>query len=402
MIGRFDINNDQQNPMLYDAFGRARVSETGNRFDCEFIYDLQEEIIDEVKNGSGSITHQPVSGDVLLENNGTALTDYAGLYSYDIPYTAGNSQLIEITSVLDYAGLGSGTAQLFLRSKVSGVVTEEVYNQNDWTEPNGDLDWTNSQIFIMDFQSLKVGKIRYGFNRGGIATLVHEIENDNLRDSGYWRTPTLPVYWRIYNDATYTYMEIGYGDTENAIGFRYRIALNANGQMIAICATVKSEGGLELFSMAGFNRSADMGIAAKTVGVTLIPLLSIRPKSLFNGIENHGLYIPLNINIQTDNPIRIVLLHDNLLTGAVWNDVDTTQSGLEFDITASAYTNGHIIHSEYIATSKNTATGDTATLGRNLLWRRRGTESGILTLCAVRTTGISATVLASIKCNEIR
>jgi hypothetical protein len=391
----------QDSPSI-DAFSRWRTSEPGNRLDVEFNYDLQEEIIDEVLGGAGTATHSANARHVTLANVATGTGDYAGLYSYDIPYTPGNSQLIAITGVLDKTDIGGGTAQIFVRSKVSGSVVESVTDQSSWDFPNNDVDWAFSQILEMDFQSLKVGRIRFYLNRGGVICPLHYIENDNVRSTGYWQTPNLPVYWRIYNDATYTYMEMGYGNTDNAIGIRYKIAKNATATMTAICATVKSEGGAELFDIPGYNRTADMGVTTKTVAASIIPLIAIRPRSTFNSIKNQALAIPIEFSIQTDNPIKVVLIHDCTLTGASWANVDTAQSVMEYDISASSYSNGHIVHSEYIATSKNTQKSDKGILGRNVLWYRRGTESGILLLAAVRTTSTSAATLASITWREIR
>ena len=386
-----------------DAFGRLRVSDPSNRMDIEFIYDKQNEIVDEVVGGSGTATHVANTRGVTLANGGATTGDYAGLYTYDVPYTPGNSQLVEITGALDFADIGSGTAQIFLRTKVSGSVIETVTDQTSWSiNTVSDVDWSLTHIFAIDFQSLKVGRIRFAMVREGIIIPVHTITNDNVRNTGYWQLANHPVYWRVYNDATYTYLEVGYGDTDNAVGFRYRIAVNGSATMSAICGTVKSEGSFVLTEMPGYPRSISNGTTTKTVSTTLLPLLSIRPRSTFNSITNKGLALPLSFSIQTDNPIRLVIYHDNTLTGASWSNVDTTQSFMEYDVTASALTNGHVVFTDYIATAKNTPSGAGGILGRVPLWYRRGTESGILTIAAIRTSGTDATVLASLNWKEIR
>lgn len=385
-----------------DAFGRWRTSGVGNRLDVEFNYTKQPEIIDEVKAGGGSATLVSNTRGVTLANGGTATGDYAGLYSYDVPYTPGNSQLVEITGALDFAGIGGGTAQIFLRSSVSGSVVEDTYDQTAWSENTVlDADWSKTQIFVMDLQSLKVGRLRFYLNRSGVATKVHEITNDNIRSTGYWQLATHPIYWRVYNDATYTYLEVGYGDTNNAVGFRYRITKNASATMTAICGTVKSEGGSTLFDIPGYPRTINNGVTAKTVSTTLIPLLSIRPRTTFNSITNKGMAIPRSFSVQTDNPIRLVLLHNNTLTSASWVNVDINESIMEYDVSASAYGNGHQLYSEYIPTGKNTVGGSAGFLGRVPLWLRRNTDSGILTIAAIRTSSTNASVLVSINWEEI-
>jgi hypothetical protein len=231
---------------------------------------------------------------------------------------------------------------------------------------------------------------------------MEPINNDNIRATGYWQMPSLPCGWRIYNDATYTYTEMVYGDENNGIGLRYKVAKNAAQTMRAICATVKSEGGLDLLQIPGFNRSISMGQTAKTVTATIIPLISIRPKATFQGFPNLGTIIPNSISFQVDNPIRYLIYHDSVLTGASWVDVDTAQSMLEYDVSATAITGGHVIETDYVAGNKNTASSFNSVLGKAILWYRRNGQSGILTIAAVRTTTTSASSLCAIKWNEIR
>lgn len=386
-----------------DAFGRLRVSDTGQRFDVEFIYDKQDELMDEVIVGAGTVTHQGNGRDLLIEANSTTNGDGAEMCSHPIPYTPGNSQLIAITGTLNEASLAGGTVEVFLRSKVTGSVVETVTTQTSWNvNTMVGVDWTKSQILEIDFQSLKVGRIRFALNQGGVIMPFHTIENDNLRASGYWQTPSLPLYWRCYNDATDTYCEMGYGNADNGIGIRYKVTADASAQLRAICGTVKSEGGKDLLDLDGYTRIADMGVTSKSVGTTLIPLISIRPKSTFKTFDNLGLVIPIDIAISVDNPVRLVVVHNPTLVGASWTDVDAVNSHTEYDVSATSYSNGHEIFSDYVSTAKNTSGGQNSLLGRTLLWDRQGTDTGILTVCAVRTTGTSSDTLISFRFKEIR
>lgn len=391
-----------------DAFGRLRVSNTGQRFDVEFIYDLNPEIICNVLEGTGpTCTHNANTRDVTMAIVNTTTGSGRALYSHmDIPYTAGNSQLIALTGVLNLANIAGGVTSCFLRSKVSGSVVE-VANivQADWVENQTGINWNYSQIFEMDFQSLKVGRVRFGLNQNGVFIPVTEIDNDNLRNSGYWQSPSLPIFWRIYNDATYTYMEIGYGDTENAIGFRHRITKNASATMKAICGTVKSEGGPDTLDILGYPRSVDMGVTTKRADATLIPILSIRPKATFNSIVNRGLYIPTGINVQTDNPILVRLYNSGaVLTGASWTSVENSNSGMEYDISATAITGGTFIASMYLTASANNGKVFLSQnlLGKAMLAIGRDTSVDALCICAVRTTNSSANILMGIDWKEIR
>ena len=399
---RMFIHQESSDNASIDAFGNLRTSTTGQRFDCEFIYDKQSEIVDEVTVTGGAVTHDVNARDLTLAIINTTTATEARMASYPIPYTPGNSQKIDMTGVLDYANIGTGTASVFVRSKVSGTVVEEETVQSSWLSNTTGVNWNYSHILQMDFQSLKVGRIRFYLVQNGLAVKIHESLNDNVRNSGFWQSPSLPLYWRTYNDATHTFMEMGYGDENNGIGLRYKIAKNATAIMKAICGTVKSEGGFHLKDMQGYNRTADMGVTTVSVGNTLIPLISIRPKATFNSLQNLGLTIPIDASVLGDNPIKLVVLHNCTLTGAVWVDVNTNESHTEYDISATALSSGHELHSGYIGSGKNVTVSGGSLLGRTLLWDRQGTESGIITIAAIRTTTTSSDTLAAIRFSEIR
>ena len=394
-----NINIKAQDSASIDAFGRWRVSQTDQRFDSEFIYDKQPLLFDEALVGTGTATHNSATRDITLANASVVDGDGAKMIQkWHNPYTPGNSQLVDVTGTLNESNIASGTASVFVRNNG----TDTVIDQSSWNGTNvDDVNWNFSQIFQMDFQSLKVGRIRFNLVRDGSPVTIHEINNDNIRAGGYWQYPAQPVQWNIRNTATETIMEMGYFGTDNGIGFRYSVPINTTAKMRAICSTVKSEGGGHVFDMAGFHFSADTGITAKTVATTKIPILSIRVKTTFNSLTNHSLVIPQGFDISTDNPIKYELLLNPTLTGAVYSDVDT-ESGVELDTTATAVSGGAVVDSGYVSTSKNTSGGSKGLLGRTIMSKGHNGTPDVLTLVAVRTGGTSGDTLASIKFKEIR
>jgi hypothetical protein len=385
-----------------DAFGRQRSSEPTTRFDVEFIYDKQPLLVDEVVVTGGTATHDTNSRDVVLAVNNTTTGTSAGLYShYDIPYTAGNSQLIDITGTLDDTNLGNGIAYTFVRTKVSGSVVETVTPQSSWSNLTTGVNWQYSHILMIDFQSLKVGRIRYFLVQGGVPVQIDEVHNDNVRKTGYWQRPTLPLYWRTYNGATYTYMEMGYGDDENAVGLRYRVTKNATATLRAICGTVKSEGGKPILELDGLPFGISNRITPVVVSTTLIPILSIRMGANFNSLVNRGLALAKGLDIQTDNPINLRVLYRPTLTGASWTAVDAN-SFMEYDVSATAVTGGTLVQDIPVATSRNIATGIKNALGRTILSQGRTGTSDILSICAIRSSTTNANVSASINWEEVR
>lgn len=393
--------------LLFDAFGRARVSDTGQRLDVEFLYDKQPDYYDETTS-NGTVTHNANARDCTLSLSDANNGSYARMASYPVPYTPGNSQLIEITGVLDLANIGGGTLEIFRRTSTSGsAVEEEILPQSQWAALSGasEVQPSKAHIFVIDFQSLKIGRVRFGFAQHGTLHIVAHMDNDNRRNLGYWQLANGSAYWHLYTSAGITYMEVGYGDSANAVGFRYKITANASATMRAICATVKSEGGRNLRDMGGLPRSINNAGSAKTVSTTLIPLLSIRSKSTFNSKPNLILSIPKAFSLNTDQPIRYALVADPTLTGASWADVNTSFSCVEYDVTASALSGGKVLDSGYIGTAGTAATrtgAGSGLLGKSLLWSRKGSPSGILTIAAIRNSGSDAAVFSQLSWEELR
>lgn len=393
------------------AFGRLRTAGEGNRVDYEPTYSSNDEITDEVINGTGTVVHNSNPRDLTLATGGTGLTASAGLYTYPAPYTPGNGQEIEITGVLDYANLGGGseTVEVFLRSNITGSPSDlKTISSTEWG--NQDIvtsrKWDKSHIFFIDLQSLKVGRVRFGMVVNGIAIPLAQITNDNLRDSGYWQYAQQSVFWNIYNSGGNTIMEIGYGDNENAVGFRYTMPINGSASMKAICATVKSEGGLNILDMPTTNRGvsnlSNSG-STVTVGNTFAPIISIKPSILFKTLPNRGIALPKSISIYTDNPIWIQAIHNGTLTGGSFNPVDPTNGNsiMEYDVAATSIANGSVVLEDNAGGSKNTGSTQGNLLGETLLWNRRGSATGILTIAGQRLTTTNATVNIAINWGEI-
>lgn len=378
----FELDVDAlSNSWLMTPFGRLRTAHPANRLDVEFIYDKQPNLCDEITLGTGTVVHQANTRDLLIDAGGITAGDQAEIRTYPVPYTAGNGQLVEITGTINRANI-AGTMEVFVRSKISGSVVETTYDQSTWDSNTTGVNWDDSQIFAMDFQSLKVGRIRFGLVQDGVATVVKEVYNDNVRDSGYWQMPAQPVRWLVRNYSEYQEAEISYGDNDNAIGFRFKTSVkDGDFGMRAICATVKSEGGEYLQDIPGFTRSVSRGTSVKTIGNTLVPLISIRPRSTFRSYVNKALCMPTGFEISTDNPLYYQVLKDASLTGASWGKVDTAESFMESDINATVVTGGTIIKDGYIYNNRNPE----RVLEGLPMWDRAGsTPTGILTIACVR------------------
>lgn len=386
-----------------DAFGRLRVANNGLRADVEFTYDAHPSVMETITSGGATITHNSDTRDVTLSivnaNDGTIATFPLGFY---VPYTPGCSQRIDMTGTLDLAAIEGGTASVFIRN--NGVDT--VIDQEDWlySSKADDVDWTKSQIFSFDFQSLKVGRIRFALIRNGVEVILHEVYNDNMRSHGYWQHPNLPINWRIYNSGGNTISEIGYFDTLNGFGFRYTIPANANATMLAICGTVKSEGGQDLLDMGGFMFGANMGATTKTVSSTLIPLLSIQLKTTFNSLPNRAFVIAKNMSTFTDQPIIWELVRNGTLTNPSFSSVDDN-SLCNYDVAATAISGGRMVGNGYSGgaakiTATDTNVCETCKVPMSLNYA--GDQGDILTIAARKADATDANVAVALGWKEIR
>lgn len=398
------ITTTRADDLYNDAFQRLRVSQTDQRFDSEFLYDKSPLLFDDISAGGGSATFDGNSRDVLLATGGAGVGVVAGLRQHFANiYTSGNSQFIILTGTLASI-IAGGRAEIFLRSNVTGIVTEQVADQSVWAVTSG-IDWTKSHIFIMDFQSLRVGRIRWGLDVGGIAIPMAQITNDNIRATGYWQCANQPVYWRQFNTASYTYTEIGYGDEVNAIGFRYRVAVNAAQTMRAICSTVKSEGGGSLADLAGIRFAAANGITKRSVTSTtaFLPVLSIQLKSTLNTYPVKSVVFPKEIEIATDNPVYYEVRVNPALTGAAFTSM-SADSVTNYDVTATAITGGRVIKAGYVAGGQAGIRGmSSPTLTSKIpLGVTAAGVGDILSICFVKDGQTNAAVSVSLVFEEIR
>ena len=235
---------------LIDAFGRQRVSNPETIFDSKQLFDNQALFWDDSQE-TGSGTTSTHSTDAARTRIGVALNT-AGKRTRQtfmrFNYQPGKSQLVLMTGILtstaasgvkssmglfdDNNGLfltmDGTTAKFVRRSSVTGSVVDTEAAQSSWSEDKMDgtgpsgvtLDFTKSQILVIDFEWLGVGSVRMGFVVGGELYCAHKFHNANIGTAVYMSTPNLPLRYQIENDGT-----------------------GAATTMDHICTTVESEGG---------------------------------------------------------------------------------------------------------------------------------------------------------------
>jgi hypothetical protein len=337
-----------------DAFGRARVSEPTSLFDSSFAYDLQPLFWDTSLSGGADIAHDSDKHAASLTVSGsTAGTAILQTFAYH-PYQKGKSQRVIPTFILGARAAGitrrvgyfdasdgvffeqtNEGLFLVLRSSTSGGVVNTRVAQADWSQDaldgNGtsaiSLDETRRQILDIDIEWLGVGRVRYGFNIDGKAVFAHYVNNANAGPAApYMRTGTLPVRYEIVNDGT-----------------------GAASELIAVCAAVFSEGGFE--AGRGLPFTANRGTVSASVAAR-VPVLSIRPKTTFNSLENRAQITPLDFTIFTvTQSVLVEVVYNALLFGTGSFVSADDNSAVEFNNSFTAISGGFPVQSLYVSTA---------------------------------------------------
>jgi hypothetical protein len=333
-----------------DAFGRLRVSNPVTLIDTLFQYGTNPFYWNSVLLSGGTITHLPNDAAVQLTCNTTSgSTVIRQTYQY-FRYLPGKSNLIFMTgllgskktNVVQRIGFFDNNNGLFFeqtssvfkvvtRTSTSGIPVDISVNQSDWNidrlDGNGVsqivINTSKTQIFVIDFEWLGVGRVRFGFNIDGITYYCHQFNNANNLTNVYMSTANLPLRYEIKNiDTTST-----------------------STSMNQLCSVIMSEGGETEFR--GITHSVSNGITPITV-TTRRPILSIRPKSTINSLVNRGLIIPEEFSVYSASDVYYEIVYKGTIGGSpVWT-TGSTSSIFEYDISGNSITGGEIIESGYI------------------------------------------------------
>lgn len=254
---QIEINQVSNNPVpiafddtpSIDAFSRARVSNGYTIFDSKQLFDNQPLLWDDARiSGTGTSS-------VFLPNESATEIFVSGSVSgmrarqtfRRFSYQPGKSQLIlmtfadfdtstGITKRIGYFdqknGLffqsSEGTVSVVRRTYVTGAAIDNAVAQSSWNLDKMDgtgksgitLDFSKTQIAVIDFQWLGVGRVRMGFDIDGLVVYCHEFLNANSLSTVYMSTPVLPLRYEISSDGT-----------------------GASDSLKTICSAVISEGG---------------------------------------------------------------------------------------------------------------------------------------------------------------
>ncbi|PCJ20873.1 MAG: hypothetical protein COA96_15615 [SAR86 cluster bacterium] len=388
---------------LSDAFGRLRTSQPLALFAGKQILDNEPLFWDEGLESGGGITSNWVKDEAATTITSTLNT--AGVFTRQtfqrFNYQPGKSQLITMTGTLDLSGGGTGvqrrvgqfddenglffeddegTVKVVMRSKVSGSVVDSKTTQASWNldvmdgtgESGITVDWSKSQIFVIDYKWLSVGRIRYGLDINGAVHYVHAFNNANVNAGAYMSTPNLPLRYQIVTTSS-----------------------SPASTFLCICATIISEGGT---SELGINRYVSTGnthVNANIAG-TIYAVVGMRLKSTHLGAVVKQVAISALSKTADDFEWLLIL---NPTVAGTFTYSGETDSPIEaaFGATANTVTGGYIMAGDFIAT----ASGASAALNNERYMGSAidGTPDEVV-LCT-RPLGANADIVGSITYKEV-
>ena len=359
-----------------DAFSRLRISSPLGLFSSKMIYDNQPLIYDDqqTSGGSTSSTYNTNQSSVTMTVTGNVAGQRVRQSFIRPVYQPNRSLLVALTGIIgeasanatgiicrigqfdtnngfyfQYGGTpGTGVLSVGLRTFTSGSAVDTLISSTNWNIDHMDgygpsqilLNPADVQIFIIDYQWLGTGRIRYGFDINGMIYYVHQILIANNQSLVSISSPNNPIRYEITSAGTGT---------------------SATASMLQICAAVTSEGG---DINQGYPFSVSTGATASlTTGATtsVYPVIALQLQSGKTGV---------NINLQdysiyssTSNAVFLVQFYINpTITGTALSYSTLTNSSAQYALGTNATTisGGTIIYQEYISSNKLSST---STLG---------------------------------------
>lgn len=327
-----------------DAFGRLRVSEITSFLELKYLSDKQPLLVDEVMSGTAISSYDSNNSEINM--NVSNLGDFVIRQSkYRGIYQPGKGQLFE-ASFSDFdihldvikrvgyfsssfvAPYSSNLDGFFLESNgVDNSISFQIWKKgtqilsagtHSWNNSEFDitnLDWSKTNLALVDFQWLGVGRVRFGLNLSGITYFFSEHSGTGHLDNVYMVSPNQPI--------------------------RYEIRSSGGiGQFNQICSQVSIEGTLNALNKAvGISNATE--ITCPTSGLTY-PLIGYRINSA-NTFSNAIVDYVAVLQTTNDNYLASIQFNPILSSQPTYTNVNN--SPIQYAVgngTITAST-GHII-----------------------------------------------------------
>lgn len=385
----FELPNNRVRTVDYfsGGFGTMRVANPYPMLDVSFYNGIPALRMESLPAGGGSISHISSTRTVRLSVGGTN-ADRERFRSTDyVRYQSGKSTRVGITVSHSNAGNSNQTRRWGLFDdnngvyfELSGTTLNVVILNNGTPTVVPSASWaststptlTNLNLYEIDFEWLGGGDIRFFINK----QLKHTIPG-NTAAGPYMQTGRLPAQLEIVNTAA-----------------------SSAGSIDCACIYADSNGGHEQPSEAfSYGNLSAISIP----GTAEIPILSMRPRSLFNTFENRRVAHPTRFGLSSDGNRAScrLLMNPTTLTGATYAVSASANSAFEFDIAATAFTGGEEVARFYVDANpgyfESTLDDVFGELRRGVRRNAFNTGGDVLLVVAASRSGTNTDVRASVR-----
>jgi hypothetical protein len=331
-----------------DAFGRLRIATITNLLDIKHVYDKNPLQVNELTAGTATSIFSQEYARVRMSTSANNSLVIRQTKTHPI-YQPGKSQLFEgsfsnfqiETNVIKRVGCFVSTTASTYNSVFDGFflesngVTNEISFQiwrsgttiysaatTTWETSEFDptnLNWTNTQLLMVDYQWLGVGRVRFGLNLSGQTIYYSEHNCSNNEPYVYMSSPNQPIRYEI--------RQVGAG----------------SGNFDMICSQVSTEGALNgLYSTVGIIHSDTATLSSSG---TKYPYIGYRLKPGYKSVTSQ--YSSLSVlNTSNDNYLLTIEFNPTLSSTPVWTDIPNSPFQYSLGTGATTITTaGHIMSS---------------------------------------------------------
>lgn len=343
-----------------------------------FVYNVNADIVKSTLVASGTVTHDDAMAEVnsgaassssaLLETRRILryISGFGGLLRctavFDTP-KEGNIQRIGLRNANNHLAMGFQDLEFGIFHRRNGsllFIPEERFNGEKLN-----FDYTNGTVFYIQYQWLGFGAVRWLYETPkGEFEVMHTREYPNSEPTPSLVNPSMRVFAESVNTTNDTNVVL---KTSSSMAFR------------------EGGGNLEsdpLMLVRAFQ-------AAKTVTVEK-PVIAIRAKATYQSITNMLSPLMGRLGFSTDGTksVTFKIYRSAVLTAADWTEYDVDVSSLEFDIAATAFSDGSFLFA-YELSKIDSFTDDVAKWNIYL----EPNEVLLITATSVNTSEVAVSVL---------
>jgi len=333
-----------------DAFGRLRTSAVQNLVDIKHVYDKNPLQVNEVTAGTATSIFNQEFARVRMSTS--ANNDLVIRQSKTHPiYQPGKSQLFEASfsnfqlesNVIKRVGgfdsfsgspYNSVFDGFFLESNgVTNVISFQLWRSGTnifsadttvWDDSVFDptnFNWSNTNLMMIDYQWLGVGRVRFGMNLSGQTIYFANYNCANNDPNVYMSSPNQPIRYEI--------RQLGVG----------------SGYFDMLCSQVSTEGALNgLYSTVGIQHQTTTTLQNSD---TKYPYIGYRLKQSYHSVTSQYDFLSV-LNTSNDNYLLTIEFNPTISTTPTW--IGIPNSPFEYALftgttTATITSDGHVMTS---------------------------------------------------------